>query len=122
MKNVIKIFCIIALTAIIGFTMMACGDDEDEDVPTLAIPSAYLNTVWTYKFGGDSGPTLTFTSSTTEFSNDYGTFTLKSTITPKEGYDVAFSAIRDRVVSSTIHFKKDGSALLYDNYEYKKKN
>ena len=38
MKNLMKLFGIIALTAIIGFSMTACGDDDDDDSGNITVP------------------------------------------------------------------------------------
>jgi predicted small secreted protein len=69
MKNTMKFLGIIALVAVIGFTMAACpgddgggGDDTPKFEPITRIPDNYLNTTWSFDriscsvtFGSDAG-------------------------------------------------------------------
>ena len=70
MKNLFKLFGIIALVAIIGFSMSACKDPEpDPDT----VPSAWQGT-WNGN-GGVSGQTITFTGTTVKWEGGGDSFT-----------------------------------------------
>jgi hypothetical protein len=84
MKNFFKLFGIIALVAVIGFSMIACGDDDDNGGDRAEIPSAFLNTVWKFT-ADDSTWTLTFTSSKTVFTMEYTSINYPSDVDPDAG-------------------------------------
>jgi hypothetical protein len=65
MKNTVKLFGIIALVAVIGFSMVACGDDDDSGGGG---GGGTITITGTAKVG----ETLTATSSGGNFEGDFG--------------------------------------------------
>ena len=84
MKNIVKLLGIIALVAVIGFSMAACGGDDDDNGGGGG--SGVLNgTSW--GDGSNHEQVITFTGSNYDFDNgaSKGTYTLAS-----DGKDLAF--------------------------------
>lgn len=124
MKNLFKQFCIIALVAIIGFTMMACGDDdtpvEPPYTPITQIPDNYLNTKWRIP---DKEITITFGSDASKFDYYQLVNTTYDNLSPAtkeqiaKGYNSGLNTSTNRGVMS---FKNDGSSLFFTGNEWVK--
>jgi len=125
MKNFVKWFGIIAFVAVIGFSMAACGGNDNTpdpseipDVPDYTpitqIPDNYLNTYWSIDkiavsvtFGSDAGKFSFY-----QIGQGTETYTVLSPVTKDEiakGFDSGLQPA-GRVV---ISFMNDGSKLHY---------
>ena len=80
MKNKIKLFGIIALVAVIGFSMVACGDNDDDDNPGVVSP---FNGTWTNEADSDDKITITGGSNWTRGSES-GTLDYESAESPNK--------------------------------------
>jgi hypothetical protein len=69
MKNLFKLFGIIALVAIIGFSMAACDEDDDSDGGS----SSFVGT-WTGTMGGDYMKLVCTDTTWTTAGSDFGTY------------------------------------------------
>jgi hypothetical protein len=142
MKSTLKILGIIALVAVIGFSMAACGGEEEDDGGgggKIAIPSVYLNTTWICNSYTNIPPyplyrteTITFTDSTTVFTylddlNDLNTpetYTVGETkVNNYPNYDMVFGCYSDGNTSTgkDIYFRTDGSGLVFGSNIFLKK-
>ena len=112
MKNAIKLFGIIALVAVIGFSMTACGGDDDDGGGG---------------GGGGKTPTTADLVGTWEYSNaigDFSSFTFSGTNSVKfGGYWGGFSGTETGTytlneAAGTITFSDNVATLMGENKPY----
>ena len=128
MKTAIKLFGIIALVAIIGFSMVACGggDDDSDNTPggntpgeTPNQPTQDINlngTVWKtgeYQFTEDGGvktgtSTMTFAASTALISTAYGGYSTSDCT-----YTVKGNTVTIKLDIVTISFVITGNTFVF---------
>ena len=75
MRNLFKLFGIIVLVAVIGFSMVACDDDSGNSGDS-GSPNPLIGT-WSYFSQGQIEDSITFTATTYEWKDvDYGGLTV----------------------------------------------
>jgi len=126
MKNVLKVLGIIALVAVIGFSMVSCGDDDSGGggkVPTELVGKWYSDSGKTnfvfqvYDNGGvddaPDKPNETFGKITLKSGTGAsGVFTYKHNLFPKEGADVNFTTASNTLVIGTWTAYADGNGFI----------
>jgi hypothetical protein len=110
MKNVLKAFGIIAIVAVIGFSMVACGDSGGsgggsglvggiwQETTTLVVTISFTATRFEYKIGGNVAYTGTY-----EFDPSTGTGTLHYEET---GVDLPFTLSDGILHTNNASFRK----------------
>ena len=78
MKNYFKIFGVIVLAAIIGFSLTACDADDDADEGPPSLEGSWYNAHWTETFTFDVAAG-TFTKMSDQSWGERGTFTYTAT-------------------------------------------